>query len=161
MTKTRTVTLPTIINSDCVAVLRNCLHKSIVIIELALFNIDVRELIKAAILKGAEGGMFWFYIQAIRSFLIPPMCVLFILGLFWKRLTEQVSLIILKEKFGGTEGVVRMRKSKTDKQYNDQKIKFDKKKQWFIKHYTENKRLCNTYLYLFTYSSAQYDFHVR
>jgi hypothetical protein len=56
------------------------------------------------------------------------MCVLFILGLFWKRLTEQVSLIILKEKFGGTEGVVRMRKSKTDKQYNDQKIKFDKKK---------------------------------
>ena len=80
------------------------------------------------ILKAAEGGVFWFYIQAIRSYLIPPMCVLFILGLFWKRLTEQVSLIILKEKFGGTEGVVKMRKSKTDKQYNDQKIKFDKKK---------------------------------
>ncbi|XP_052077864.1 sodium/glucose cotransporter 4-like [Mytilus californianus] len=41
------------------------------------------------ILKTAEGGIIWFYMQAIRSYLIPPMCVLFVLGLFWKRLTEQ------------------------------------------------------------------------
>ncbi|XP_063419221.1 sodium/glucose cotransporter 4-like [Mytilus trossulus] len=41
------------------------------------------------ILKSAEAGIIWFYMQAIRSYLIPPMCVLFILGLFWKRLTEQ------------------------------------------------------------------------
>ncbi|CAC5400636.1 SLC5A9 [Mytilus coruscus] len=41
------------------------------------------------ILKTAEEGIIWFYMQAIRSYLIPPMCVLFILGLFWKRLTEQ------------------------------------------------------------------------
>lgn len=42
------------------------------------------------ILKSAEGGIFWFYMQAIRSYLIPPMCVMFVLGVFWKGLTEQV-----------------------------------------------------------------------
>ncbi|VDH92468.1 solute carrier family 5 (sodium/glucose cotransporter), member 9 [Mytilus galloprovincialis] len=41
------------------------------------------------ILKSAEAGIIWFYMQAIRSYLIPPMCVLFVLGLFWKKLTEQ------------------------------------------------------------------------
>ncbi|VDH92466.1 sodium/glucose cotransporter 4-like isoform X2 [Mytilus galloprovincialis] len=41
------------------------------------------------ILEAVEGGMFWFYMQAIRSYLIPPMCVLFLLAFFWKRLTEQ------------------------------------------------------------------------
>ena len=42
------------------------------------------------ILEAVEGGMFWFYMQALRSYLIPPMCVLFLLAFFWKRLTEQV-----------------------------------------------------------------------
>ncbi|CAG2233355.1 SGLT4 [Mytilus edulis] len=43
------------------------------------------------ILEAVEGGMFWFYMQAIRSYLIPPMCVLFLLAFFWKRLTEQAT----------------------------------------------------------------------
>ncbi|CAC5400641.1 SLC5A9 [Mytilus coruscus] len=45
------------------------------------------------ILEAVEGGMFWFYMQAIRAYLIPPMCVLFLLAFFWKRLTEQASMI--------------------------------------------------------------------
>ena len=42
------------------------------------------------ILEEAQGGLFWFYLQSIRSYLLPPMCVLFLLAFFWKRLTEQV-----------------------------------------------------------------------
>lgn len=41
------------------------------------------------ILEKAQGGLFWFYLQSIRSYLLPPMCVLFLLAFFWKRLTEQ------------------------------------------------------------------------
>ncbi|CAC5379888.1 SLC5A9 [Mytilus coruscus] len=41
------------------------------------------------VLQEAQSGMFWFYMQSIRSYFVPPMCVLFLLALFWKRLTEQ------------------------------------------------------------------------
>jgi Na+/proline symporter len=40
------------------------------------------------ILEEAQGGLFWFYLQAIRSYLLPPMCVLFLLSFFWKRLNR-------------------------------------------------------------------------
>ncbi|XP_069129534.1 sodium/glucose cotransporter 4-like isoform X3 [Argopecten irradians] len=40
------------------------------------------------ILEKVQGGMFWFYMQSIRSYLIPPWCMLFMLGVFWKRTTE-------------------------------------------------------------------------
>ncbi|XP_033742204.1 sodium/glucose cotransporter 4-like [Pecten maximus] len=40
------------------------------------------------ILEKVQGGMFWFYMQSIRSYLIPPWCILFMLGVFWKRTTE-------------------------------------------------------------------------
>lgn len=42
------------------------------------------------IMDAAQGGMFWFYFIGIRSYFLPQMCILFVLGLFWKRLTEQV-----------------------------------------------------------------------
>ncbi|CAC5400638.1 SLC5A11 [Mytilus coruscus] len=41
------------------------------------------------IMDAAQGGMFWFYYVGIRSYFLPQMCVMFILGMFWKRLTEQ------------------------------------------------------------------------
>ncbi|VDH92467.1 solute carrier family 5 (sodium/glucose cotransporter), member 9 [Mytilus galloprovincialis] len=41
------------------------------------------------IMDAAQGGMFWFYFIGIRSYFLPQMCILFVLGLFWKRLTEQ------------------------------------------------------------------------
>jgi len=34
------------------------------------------------ILEEAQGGLFWFYLQAIRSYLLPSMCVLFLLAFF-------------------------------------------------------------------------------
>ncbi|KAK3099728.1 hypothetical protein FSP39_008619 [Pinctada imbricata] len=58
------------------------------------------------ILEQTQGGMFWFYMQAVKSYLIPPLCMVFILGIFWKRTTEQgvfwglmISLVV---------GIVRM-----------------------------------------------------
>ena len=53
------------------------------------------------ILEEAQGGLFWFYLQAIRSYLLPPMCVLFLLAFFWKRLTEQVrNLYVISKGVG-------------------------------------------------------------
>jgi Na+/proline symporter len=53
------------------------------------------------ILEEAQGGLFWFYLQAIRSYLLPPMCVLFLLSFFWKRLTEQVrNLYVISKGLG-------------------------------------------------------------
>ena len=42
------------------------------------------------------------------------------------------------EEFEDTKGVIRSRKSKTDRQYNGQKKKRQKDKQRSTKHYTEN-----------------------
>nr|WLN44351.1 AAT11 [Sinonovacula rivularis] len=41
------------------------------------------------ILQQSQGGILWFYLQAVKSYLIVPWCQLFLLGFFWKRLTEQ------------------------------------------------------------------------
>lgn len=46
------------------------------------------------ILEEAQGGLFWSYMQSIRSYMVPPMCVLFLLAFFWKRLTEQVIYVM-------------------------------------------------------------------
>ena len=43
-----------------------------------------------------------------------------------------------QEEFEDTKDVIRIRKSKKDKQHNDQKKKGQKDKQRFTKHYTEN-----------------------
>lgn len=44
------------------------------------------------ILQQSQGGILWFYVQAIKSYLVPPWTMVFILALFWKRTTEQVFL---------------------------------------------------------------------
>ena len=43
-----------------------------------------------------------------------------------------------QEEFEDTKGVIRIHKSKKDRQYNSQKEKGPKDKQWSTKHYTEN-----------------------
>ena len=42
------------------------------------------------VLEQAQAGKFWFYMQSIRSYFVPPLCVMFLLAFFWKRFTEQV-----------------------------------------------------------------------
>lgn len=41
------------------------------------------------ILQQSQGGILWFYLQAVKSYLVVPWCQLFLLGFFWKRMTEQ------------------------------------------------------------------------
>jgi len=44
------------------------------------------------VMERVQGGQFWVYMQSIRSYLIPPWCMLFLLGIFWKRTTEAVGV---------------------------------------------------------------------
>ncbi len=44
------------------------------------------------ILKVLQGGQLWDYLQAISSYVTPSWVVTFLLGMFWKRCTEQVSV---------------------------------------------------------------------
>ena len=37
-----------------------------------------------------QGTRLWDYIQSISAYVTPPWVVVFILGMFWKRATEQV-----------------------------------------------------------------------
>lgn len=55
------------------------------------------------ILQQTQGGRFWFYMQSVKSYLIPPLCMMFLLGLFWKRTTEQVQKPIYNYFFGNVE----------------------------------------------------------
>ena len=43
------------------------------------------------LLQGQQGGILWFYMAAIVAYLGVPWCVVFILALFWKRISEPVS----------------------------------------------------------------------
>ncbi|KAL5019697.1 hypothetical protein ScPMuIL_002589 [Solemya velum] len=41
------------------------------------------------ILQQSQGGILWFYVQAIKAYLVPPWATVFFLALFWKRTTEK------------------------------------------------------------------------
>ena len=40
------------------------------------------------IINAAQGSQLFNYIQAITSYLAPPVCAVFLLGLFWPRCNE-------------------------------------------------------------------------
>ena len=40
-------------------------------------------------------GELFHYIQAITSFLAPPVCAVYVLAVFWKRTNEKVSYVII------------------------------------------------------------------
>ena len=42
------------------------------------------------VLQALQGSQFWTYFQSIASYTVPPIVMVFLLGLFWKRTTEQV-----------------------------------------------------------------------
>ena len=42
------------------------------------------------ILQAQQGGLLWFYVNAINAYLSVPLCMVFMLGMFWKRATESV-----------------------------------------------------------------------
>ena len=43
------------------------------------------------VLEQVQGSEFWDYTQAISSYLLPPIVMVFLCGIFWPRCTEPVS----------------------------------------------------------------------
>jgi Na+/proline symporter len=43
-------------------------------------------------LQLVKGSQFWDYSRSISSFLMPPVVMTFLFGIFWSRATEQVDL---------------------------------------------------------------------
>ncbi len=48
------------------------------------------------LLEELKGSNFWDYSQSISSFIIPPIVVTFVMGIFWTRTTEQVPIARIK-----------------------------------------------------------------
>lgn len=42
------------------------------------------------ILQSSSGGQLYVYIQAVTSYLAPPVTAVFVLAVFWPRANEQV-----------------------------------------------------------------------
>ena len=45
------------------------------------------------IIQTANSGQLFDYVQAITSYLAPPITALFVLAIFWKRVNEQVATL--------------------------------------------------------------------
>ncbi|CAF5218361.1 unnamed protein product, partial [Rotaria magnacalcarata] len=41
------------------------------------------------IISAAQGGKLFDYIQSVTSFLAPPICSIYVLAIFWKRINEE------------------------------------------------------------------------
>ena len=50
------------------------------------------------ILLEVQGSEFWNYSQSIGSYLLPPIVMVFLFGIFWTRTTEKVSSILFLSK---------------------------------------------------------------
>ncbi len=42
------------------------------------------------IIRAAQGSRLFDYIQAVQSFLAPPVAACYLLGILWKRINEEV-----------------------------------------------------------------------
>ncbi len=49
------------------------------------------------IIRAAQGSRLFDYIQAVQSFLAPPVAACYLLGVLWKRINEEVNYF--KENF--------------------------------------------------------------
>lgn len=47
------------------------------------------------ILENIQGSQFWDYIQQIYSYILPPIVMVFLAGIFWNRTTEKAAFVTL------------------------------------------------------------------
>ena len=52
----------------------------------------VLSLLWLPVLQAIQGSRLWDYIQAVSSYVTPAWVVIFLLGIFWRRCSERVSL---------------------------------------------------------------------
>ncbi len=51
------------------------------------------------IIRAAQGSRLFDYIQAVQSFLAPPVTACYLLGILWKRINEEVkNFFYIKKK---------------------------------------------------------------
>lgn len=48
------------------------------------------------IIQASQGGQLFIYIQSISTYLQPPVSIVFLLGCFWKRANEKVSIHLIQ-----------------------------------------------------------------
>ena len=48
------------------------------------------------IIRAAQGSRLFDYIQAVQSFLAPPVAACYLLGVLWKRINEEVILFQIR-----------------------------------------------------------------
>ena len=46
------------------------------------------------IMKEVQGGQLFIYIQAVSSYLSPPIAAVYLIALFWKRSNEAVYILL-------------------------------------------------------------------
>lgn len=56
------------------------------------------------VIQASQGGQLFIYIQAVSSYLQPPVAVVFIMGCFWKRTNEKVAWPPQDRRGGGWRG---------------------------------------------------------
>lgn len=56
------------------------------------------------VIQASQSGQLFIYIQAISSYLQPPVAVVFIMGCFWKRTNEKVAWPPQDRRGGGWRG---------------------------------------------------------
>jgi uncharacterized sodium:solute symporter family permease YidK len=54
------------------------------------FVMIIVSLLWLPILQAMQGSRLWDYLQAVSSYITPPWVIVFILGMFWTRTSEQV-----------------------------------------------------------------------
>ncbi|CAL1541153.1 unnamed protein product [Lymnaea stagnalis] len=57
------------------------------------------------VIKASQGTQLYVYVQEVASFLQPPICAIFLLGLFWERLNEKGAFFGLV--IGFVAGIIR------------------------------------------------------
>ncbi|XP_059140927.1 sodium/glucose cotransporter 4-like [Physella acuta] len=57
------------------------------------------------VIKASQGTQLYVYIQEVASFLQPPICAIFVLGIFWERLNEKGAFFGLL--IGFVAGIIR------------------------------------------------------
>ncbi|KAK0065697.1 sodium/myo-inositol cotransporter 2 [Biomphalaria pfeifferi] len=57
------------------------------------------------VLKASQGTQLYVYVQEVASFLQPPICAIFVLGIFWERLNEKGAFFGLL--IGFVTGIIR------------------------------------------------------
>ena len=65
-----------------------------VVSRMTMLALCVVSILWLPILQNSSDGLLFDYIQSITSYLGPPVVTVFVMGIFWERTNEPVSIIV-------------------------------------------------------------------